>query len=202
MVPKKEGTIRKVNDIETIVKHSKVKFLDNNILAYPGHLSILQELIDKNIRCSFNQGLDIQLLTKKNSILLSKMKYLNEYLFAFDSWKYKNIVENKMNLLSWAKKWKLRFFVYINPNTPIQDIVKRIIWLKENKCLPYVMRDISCWNSKHNNFYIDIASYANQVHFFKKITFSEFLIKRHNRGKYFTAQNIDRINNSLIAWNR
>jgi len=84
-VPKKEGYIHKVNNIDNIVRHREVKFLDNNILAYPEHMGILQELVDKKIKCQFNQGLDIRLLNENNSKLLSSLNYLHEYIFAFDS---------------------------------------------------------------------------------------------------------------------
>jgi len=192
-VPKKEGFIHKVNNIDDIVRHKEVKFLDNNILAYPDHEKILQELVDKKIKCQFNQGLDIRLLNGINSKLLSELNYLHEYIFAFDSYAYRKIIEEKLFLLKWAKDWQLKFFVYVNPDMPIRDTVKRIIFLRNNKCLPYVMRDISCWGSLHNQFYIDICAYTNQVHLFKKMSFSDFLIKRH------TSRN--RIEQSLRLWN-
>ena len=192
-VPAKEGYIHKVSDIDKIVKHKKVKFLDNNILAYSEHKSILRELVDKKIKCQFNQGLDIRLLDSENSKLLSQLNYLHEYIFAFDAWKYKEIIENKLKLLSWTKDWQLKFYVYVHPEMPIEETVKRIVYLKEHKCLPYVMRDIRCWDSVNNEFYIDICAYTNQVHLFKKMEFRDFLIKRHTSKK--------RINQSLRIWN-
>lgn len=192
-VPEKEGYIHKVNNIDDIVRHKKVKFLDNNILAYPEHKKILQELVEKQIRCQFNQGLDIRLINEDNSILLKKINYMGEYIFAFDNLKYKKIIEDKLLLLHWRKEWSFKFFVYINPDMPISDTLKRISWLKENKCLPYIMRDVSCWASKYNKFYIDIAAYCNQVHLFKKMNFIDFLEKRHNNKK--------RIVDSLNIWN-
>jgi len=192
-VPEKEGYIHRVNDIDNIVRHKEVKFLDNNILAYPDHETVLQELIEKKIKCQFNQGLDIRLLNENNSNLLSKIHYLNEYIFAFDSLAYRKIIEEKLLLLKWAKDWQLKFFVYVHPDMPIRETILRISFLKEHKCLPYVMRDISCWDSLNNGFYIDICAYANQVHLFKKMSFPEFLHKRH------TSKN--RIEQSLRTWN-
>jgi len=192
-VPEKEGYIHKVNDIDNIVRHKEVKFLDNNILAYPEHEKILQELVDKKIKCQFNQGLDIRLLNESNSKLLSELNYLHEYIFAFDAIAYRKIIEEKLLLLKWAKDWQLKFFVYVHPKMPIAETVQRIIFLKDRKCLPYVMRDISCWESLNNEFYIDICAYTNQVHLFKKMSFPEFLLKRH------TSKN--RIEQSLRIWN-
>lgn len=192
-VPKKEGYIRKVADIENIVKHKKVKFLDNNILSFPRHKEILAELVLKKIKCQFNQGLDIRLVDHENAILLSKLKYLGNYIFSFDNWKDKTIIEQKLSLLSWRKPFQVKFFVYVHPNMLLSETVGRIIWLKEKQCLPYLMRDISCWYSNYSDFFVDISAYCNQVHLFKKMEFVEFLEKRH--------KNVDRIRNSKRLWN-
>ena len=192
-VPKKEGYIHKVASVESIVRHKKVKFLDNNILSLPEHKEILAELVQKNIKCQFNQGLDIRLLDSENSDLLSKINYLGEYIFAFDNWKYKTMIEKKMIFLSWRKPYQLKFFVYVHPDMPLAETVKRIVWLKENQCLPYIMRDISCWQSENSDFFVDIAAYCNQVHLFKKMEFTVFLEKRH--------KNKERILKSKRLWN-
>lgn len=178
-VPKKEGMIRRVSDIEDIVRHKKVKFMDNNILAYNEHIYVLKELVDKQIKCQFNQGLDIRLITKENSELLSKMNYLGKYLFAFDNWKYKSIIEEKLKLMKWRKPDMFKFFVYVHPKMDIQETVKRVEWLRQNKCLPYIMRDISCWSDSRKDFFTDYAAYCNQPNFFSKLSFEDFLHIRH-----------------------
>ena len=45
-VPKFEGKLKAYNTVESIVKHKKVKFLDNNILAYPEHMQVFRWLLD------------------------------------------------------------------------------------------------------------------------------------------------------------
>jgi len=191
-VPKKEGYIHKVTNVESIVRHKKVKFLDNNILSFPEHKEVLSKLIQMNVKCQFNQGLDIRLLDSENSDLLSKMNYLGEYIFAFDNWKYKTLIEKKILLLSWRKPYQVKFFVYIHPDMPLWETTKRVVWLKENLCLPYIMRDISCWGSENSDFFVDLAAYCNQVHLFKKMEFTMFLEKRH--------KNKDRIAKSKRLW--
>lgn len=190
-VPKKEGKIKQVDTVKNIAKHKFVEFLDNNILALPNHKEILKEIIDLKIRCSFKQGLDIRLLDKENSELLSKIKYTTEYIFAFDDIKYKKMIQDKLLLLNWAKNWKLKFYVYVNPNMPLKDTIDRVEFLRENKCLPYIMRDISCWSSILNNFLIDYAAYCNQVFMFKNLSFEEFLLKKWSRGKKFNKKRYD-----------
>ena len=144
-VREKEGYLRQVNNIDDIVKHKKVKFMDNNFLALPNHKELLEELISKKIKCQFNQGLDIRLVDKENSRLLSELNYLGEYFFAFDDWSYLPQIEEKLQLLYWRKDWQIKFFIYCNPKMEISNITNRVEYVRENRCLPYLMRDISCW---------------------------------------------------------
>jgi hypothetical protein len=178
-VPKKEGLIRKVNEIDDIVRHKKVKFLDNNILSYDKHKDVFKELIDKKIRCQFNQGLDIRLIDEENSDLLSQVKWFGNYLFAFDNWSYLKIVEKKIKLMPWRKDDMFRFFVYVHPDMPLSDTIRRINWLKENKCLSYMMRDIACFDSQYRDFYTDLNSWSNNPSCFKMQTFEQYLQNRH-----------------------
>lgn len=181
IVRQKEGYLNQVNDLDDIIRHDKVRFLDNNILALPNHKNIFTELIDRGIACSFNEGLDIRLVDKDNSYLLSKLNYYpSNYIFAFDNIKYLNTIKKKLQLLSWAKNWQLKFYVYVHPNMKISDTVKRIEFLKSRKILPYVMRDISCWDSNNKDFYTDVAAWCNQAGFLKNFSFNEFLHKRHS----------------------
>lgn len=177
-VPKKEGYIHKYSDIDRVVKHRRVKFLDNNILAYKNHGEIFEELIRKGIRLQFNQGLDIRLLTKDNSEQIRSLNYFGEYVFAFDNWALKPLIEEKLALLRWVKPWGVKFFMYVHPDMPLQHTVNRILWAKQRGYLPYIMRDISCWGHRYAKFFIDICAYCNQAGLFKSLSFEEFLDKR------------------------
>jgi len=183
IVPKKEGMIYRYREIDQIVKHKKVKFMDNNILAHKDCELILQELVDKKVKCQFNQGLDLRLITDKKAELLSKMNYLGEYYFAFDNLKDRELIEKKLEVVKrYIKKdWKLKFFLYCNPDMSItEDVLVRVNWCKKNKFLPYLMRDISCWKSPNKDFYTDLTAWCNQPSLFKNMTFEEFIVKRTN----------------------
>lgn len=194
-VPKYEGKLKVYNSIESIIKHKKVKFLDNNILAYTGHMEVFKYLIDRKIRCEFNQGLDFRLITEENAEALSKLNYMGEYIFAFDDPKYEPLLEKQLNIIKKyiSKDWKLKFYIYQAKNMDISQLIKRVEWCRSNKCLPYVMRDINCWDSDERNFYIDYASYCNQPSFFKKLDFETYLYKRHKKQ--------ERINETLKIYN-
>jgi hypothetical protein len=196
VVPEKEGMIHQVNNIDEIVEHKKVIFMDNNILALPNHLEILTELRDKKIRCQFNQGLDIRLLNDNNAKLLSELKYIGEYIFAFDNIKDVLLIQEKLNLFKKyvLKDWKVKMFLYCHPDMDIKnDVVYRVNWCKKNKVLPYLMRDHTCWASYNREFYIDLCAYCNQVNLFKKMSFDEFMRKR--------TKNIQRQNESIKKYN-
>jgi hypothetical protein len=185
-VPKKEGMIHKYRDIKDIVKHKVTMFLDNNILSYNKCEDILKELIDKKIRCQFNQGLDIRLLNDEKALLLSQLNYYGEYIFAFDNIKDEELIKTKLELFKkYIKKdWKVKFFIYTHPSMDIEkDLWYRVEWCKRNKVLPYIMRDQICWNDINREFYIDLSAYCNQPAHFKKSTFKEFLDKRHKNNK-------------------
>ncbi len=194
-VPKYEGKLKEYNTIESIVKHKKVKFLDNNILAYKKHMEVFQWCLDHpEIKVEFNQGLDFRLVNDENLAALSKLNYMGEYIFAFDEPKYQPLLEKKLVLMKKyiSKPWKLKFYTYFHPSMDMKELFDRVEWCRKNECLPYVMRDIACWDCENKDFLIDYAAYCNQPAMFKKLTFEQFLLKRHKNQK--------RIQNSLKTY--
>lgn len=180
-VPKYEGKLKEYNSIESIVKHKKVKFLDNNILAYKDHMKVFQWCLDHpEIKVEFNQGLDFRLVNDENLEALSKLNYMGEYIFAFDDPRYQPLLEKKMVLMKkWiSKPWKLKFYIYYHPSMDLKQLFDRVEWCRKNECLPYVMRDIACWDCELKDFLIDFTAYCNQPSMFKKCTFEQFLQKR------------------------
>jgi hypothetical protein len=183
VVPQKEGNIRFEKHPRDIIKHNKVKFLDNNFLAYPGHLEILQWLKDHGVRYQFNQGLDIRLLTKESAVLLSESRYQEEVTFAFDGVELESAINAKMALVrEYLSNRRCRFFVYTHPDHTISDVLYRVLWCKRNDVLPYLMRDISCWGSDKGDFYTDLAAWCNQPNLFKKMPFADYIVKKQERN--------------------
>lgn len=181
-VPKYEGKLKEYSRIEEIVKHKKFISLDNNIFAYKGCCDVFKWLIDNDIQCDFNQGLDFRLANDENMSLLAKLKYLkSEYIFAFDDPKYQKLLDKKILLIKnhIPKDWKIKFYIYIHPEMSTKLLIQRVEWCRKNKCLPYIMRDVQCYEDEKRNFYTDYASYCNQAGFFKLLTFEQFLEKRH-----------------------
>ena len=185
-VPKYEGGLKAYNTVESIVKHKKVKFLDNNILAYPEHMEVFQWLLDHpDVKCEFNQGLDFRLVNDENLDALSRLNYMGEYIFAFDEPKYQPLLEKKLALMKKyiLQPWKLKFYIYYHPSMELRQLFERVEWCRERECLPYVMRDVACWDCENKNFLIDYAAYCNQPGMFKKLTFEQFLERRTKNTK-------------------
>jgi len=184
-VHKSEGMLSFNQHPKDIIKHKKVKFLDNNFLAYKHHINILEWLINNNIKFQFNQALDIRLLNNNNAELLSLSNYLGEYMFAFDNLSDKILLNSKLIILKKyiSKEWACKFFLYCNAEMNIyNDVLYRVKWCYKNKILPYLMRDINCWNSENNHFYIDLAAWCNQPNLFKKMSFDKYIKKRHPKN--------------------
>lgn len=200
VVPQKEGRVHQVEtDLKRMISDfKKLKLLDNNILQLPNHAEVLTEIAEIGIRCDLNNGLDIRMITEENSELLSRLNHVSQFIFAFDDYKYRRFIERKIELLGWMKPWQAKFYCYVNPDMELFETVKRIEWLRERKMLPYVMRDIACFGSDKEQFYTDLAAYANQPAFVKKMDFVTFLNKRHtdqiridrNTGFYEDAMSV------------
>lgn len=198
-VPKYEGALKEYHNVESIVRGvpgEVVKFLDNNILAYPGHMEVFRWLIEHGTRCEFNQGLDFRLVNDENLDALSMLNYEGEFIFAFDDPKYQPLLDRKIEQIKRyiSKPWKLKFYIYYHPSMDLAQLFERVDWCRAHECLPYVMRDAACWDCEVKEFLIDYTSYCNQPAFFKKMTFEEFLEKRH-------PSNEARIERSFLIYN-
>lgn len=197
-VPKKEGKIYIEKNVDDVIRnavisgHKNIMLLDNNVLGHPDHISILEKLRDCNLGISFNQGLDFRLLTEESQQILQDTKYVGSYIFAFDDLKYKDMLDAKMELLKKFKSWTVMMYLYVHPDMELNSIISRIQYCVENNYLPYIMRDISCWEGEHRDFYIDLAAWGNQPSLIKKMTFEQFLHARH--------KNDGRIKHSLKLW--
>ena len=194
-VPKHEGKLYKYANITDIVRHKKVKFMDNNILAYDKHMEEFKYLRDNNIRHQFNQGLDIRLITNENAEILSQLNYMGEFIFAFDHIGYEKIISDKLQIIRKhiSKDWKMKFYIYHDAEKMnLSETIYRVGYLRDRKILPYVMRDLNCWTSGDKDFLTDYAAYCNQPGIFKKMDFETFMYRRHT--------NKDRITTTLTKY--
>lgn len=144
VVPEKEGKIRAVADIYDFWNgQDKIKLLDNNLTAHDEHFGrILKQIIKENIKISFDQGLDIRLLTEKKADLLSKVKLWKNLKFAWDLMGIEKQVKNGLKLLrqkGFTNYRKLLCYVLIGFNTTPEEDLYRVRKLKEWGASPFAM---------------------------------------------------------------
>jgi hypothetical protein len=194
-VPEKEGIIKFNANIDEFYdpKLKKLMLLDNNIFSYGEYRNIFEQIRKINKLTHFRGGMDFRLLNKDKVDNLLSIRYEGNYMFAYDNLKERSEIEKQMlKYRKYFKDWSLKFFVLVGFDTSLKDDIFRIMYLKNNLCLPYIMRHEKCYISEYKDFYTDLAAWCNQVFVFKKMTFEEFIPRRH--------ANKDRIDSSLKLW--
>jgi len=149
IVPKKEGYIKKGTPLKDFVdpKLKKILLLDNNLLSYPDHKEILNDLISLNKKVCFSQGLDIRLITPENAELLSQIKYYDtgfKHRRLYFAWDQPSIEQSVLSgietLLNTGIKPKhLCFYVLVCYNTTYEQDLYRVKTLLNLGAKPYVM---------------------------------------------------------------
>lgn len=149
VVPKKEGMIRKHSPLAEFDNPSfkKIMLLDNNLLSFPDHITLLEELSESKKKVCITQANDIRLITEENAEALLKVrsydtKFKNKrYYFAWDNPKNeKQVIKGIETLLDAGFKAKtLQFYVLTNFDTTYQEDIHRVQTLLDYGCKPYVM---------------------------------------------------------------
>ena len=151
IVWKKEGKFHRLYDSPSeALNHiigdnttGKVILLDNNILAdKEWFMALADEIIKRNLKVEFSQGLDIRLLDEEIAQKIAKMKSFSSWKFAFDSMNYKDAVLKGIKMLNDAGfkvRSKALFYVYCNDDESVDDAVERCRILKSNNATAYSM---------------------------------------------------------------
>ena len=193
-----------VNKLEDgVVSYSKLEwfydkkrphayFWDDNFLGAPYHIwkAQLQYLIDNKISFQFRQGLDERLLAEDEhgeemAQMLSKTRYHGDFIFAFDNWKDREVIERALkiwkchNPKKGTKFYLFCGFMQAHDNLDkfyrdIWELFQRIRVLMQYGCVGYVMRHEDYKKSPLANIYVQIARWCNQQQFYKKMSFWEY----------------------------
>lgn len=155
---------------------SNIVLCDPNILAYPGHQELLQQLADSKVKVDFNQGLDIRLINTKNIELLKQIR-LDGIHFAYDRYEDKKIIEKKLKEFKKATgydKDKGRVMVYIltNYDTTIEQDMERIQFCRSLRFSPYPM----IYDKEHcKPIYKKIQRWCNNFIFWTTPQFEDYV---------------------------
>ena len=176
-------------------KRPHVYFWDDNFLAAPYHVwrPALQYLIDNKISFQFRQGLDERLLAEDEhgeemAAMLGQSRYHGDFIYAFDNWKDREIIERALGI--WKRncpKKGTKFYLFCGfmqkPDgfdkfyRDIWELFQRIRILMQYGCVGYVMRHEDYHKSPLENIYVQIARWCNQQAFYKKMSFWEYIYR-------------------------
>lgn len=165
---------------------------DDNFLAADPEVwrSKLQQLIDTGRPFQFRQGLDERMLAEspygeEMAEMLSHARYHGDFIFAFDNWRDRPIIEKALKI--WKRynpKKSTKFYLFCGFKQSEQNLNKfyRDIWeifqrikiLMTYDCVGYLMRHEDYKQAPISNIYIQIARWCNQQAFYKKMSFWEY----------------------------
>lgn len=163
----------------------KICLLDDNIFGYGKCIDVFTELQKTGKPFYYNQGLDIRLLTEKKAKILSESKYDGDYIFAFDNYEDRVIIEEKIKLFKqYLPKIVPKFYIFCafdkngiyDEEFWIKDIVEifeRLKILMQYKCLSYIMVFEKWKQSPYLDLYQAIRSWCNTPANFKKKSFNQ-----------------------------
>ena len=142
VVGKKEGRCsHKVADVADFYTGQRlIEILDPNITACKDRFELYEQYIETGASLSFNQGLDIRLITDKDMEYISRMK-IKKLHFAWDNpkdelaGKFRQFAEGYTK----ATRNTVTVFCLVNYNSTIEEDLHRIYTLRELGYNPYVM---------------------------------------------------------------
>lgn len=134
----------KVADLDEWWRGQKnIILMDPNLLAYKGHMDLLEQLIESGAWIDVNQGFDCRLLTEKNIEAINRLK-LKEIHFA---WDYMHETERVLRGLELYRQMATHkphgnwatVYVLTNYDTTMDENLFRIYTLRDMGYDPYVM---------------------------------------------------------------
>lgn len=138
IVPKKEGALRPVDDIERVAAGRKeVVLLDNNFLA--ADKEFVREQLEKaawlRLKLDFNQGLDARLVTPENARLLAACRWIRCIRFSCDTIAMIEPIRRAVELVR-ESGFRREIFVYMLVND-IGDAETRLKALVDLRVTPF-----------------------------------------------------------------
>ena len=180
----------------------RIYLWDDNFLAAKNWKELLLNLKATKKPFQFRQGLDMRLMTEEKAEMLSKCNYYGDYIFAFDQWEERFIIEKKLKIWkSYCATKTTKFYLFCGFELTETDddkffedvfyLFKRIEFLMSFGCLSYVMRHEDYKNHPLGNIYTQIARWCNQPQFYKKMSFKEFIDRNQSyQEEHSNSKNI------------
>lgn len=192
------------------LKRPYIYLWDDNFLASGRSVwePLLKELIKTKRPFQFRQGLDERMLAQSSdgelmAQMLAESKYHGDFIFAFDNWKDRELIEKALKI--WKRynpKKGTKFYLFCGfkqtiDNTDlfykdICELFNRIKVLMQYGCVGYIMRHEDYHNAPVSNLYIQIARWCNQQQFYKKMSFWQFCYRNQSYWEEQSLKTTDR----------
>jgi hypothetical protein len=137
VVPIKEGPPRQVSDLDSLLQgRQKLILLDDNLLAHPSALELLEEIARRDLAVNFNQTLDVRILTPDSAGLLRRIRCSNpaftrrNYYFSLNDARRLELVRERYALLQTIGRDNVEFVCMYGFNTSLAEDVKRFRFLR------------------------------------------------------------------------
>jgi len=137
VVPVKEGAPRQVSDLATLLQgRKKLILLDDNLLAHPSALTLLEEMARRDLAVNFNQTLDVRMLTPEFAGLLHRIRCSNpaftrrNYYFSLNDARRLELVRERYSLLEANGRDNVEFVCMYGFNTSLAQDVARFRFLR------------------------------------------------------------------------
>ena len=166
----------KVADLEEFWNgQNEIVLLDPNLLAYKGHMELLEQLVKTNAIIELNQGWDIRLVNDDNLELIKMLKLRNIHL-AWDKWEERDVVEPKLRRFAektgfHRNNGRVLVYILVNYNTTLDQDIYRIQLCRELKFSPYPM----IYDKAHADpVYKKLQRWCNNFIFWQTETFEDY----------------------------
>lgn len=152
VVPKKEGKPRSVNTIHDIWRSDTprcVILLDNDFFGQEQWEERLDEIRDGDFRVSFNQGINVRMITPETAAAIASVRYSDDQFkgrrlyTAWDNLGQEKVFFRGLDMLNEAGIPSKHVMVYMligyAPNETMDEVLHRFNLLNDAGCLPYPM---------------------------------------------------------------
>ncbi len=138
-VPVKEGAVRQVADLDMLLQGSRRKkliLLDDNLLAYPKSVALLEQMVHRGLSVNFNQTLDLRRLTAEHAELLRRLRCSNlafhrrAYHFSLNDCRGLDEVRRRYGLLRVTAEDNVEFICMYGYNTSLAEDLERLQFLR------------------------------------------------------------------------
>lgn len=151
--------------------------LDNDFFGGPNWRDNLLEILDRKLKVSFCQGLNIRILTDEQATMLRKVEFYNssfnkrQVTFAWDRIYDETKVKAGLDRAFAAgfKPYEIAFFVFVGHNTTEAEDLHRIQTIQGWGCDPYVMP-----KDKANPYQQRLARWVNHKPLFKSVAWQDY----------------------------